>query len=566
LKLRAFQIHPRLALRLFVALALYTFLRVPSEFGQSIPMGSTRPIAPAPIAAAGRYRIAGIVVNAITGEPLPRAAVAVLDETDNHAIQSVLSDNEGRFALGHLPEGKFQLTASKRGFLTGFYDEHDEFNTAIVTGPDQETTNLNFRLMPDAVLYGVISTDVGDPVEGARIMLFKRPMHTGPGERIAQVDAAVSDDAGTYEFAGLGPGEYFLAVVAEPWYAMHSAERESGSNQMHGFNPALDAAYPVTYYDSTTEEASATPIVMTGGVRAEANISLHAVPALHLSIAAARKQDGSIARAELQQTIFGSEVSSESAGFLESMQTGSIELTGIAPGQYQLTQGDPPRIVDLDLTASERVDPDAGSPASSVVGTLRMASGVQTPDEVNLTLDRADDGRGLNQLVTVARNGRFKFDSVTPGSWRLRAESGGKMLTVVATSSGSGVHSESVLTMRDRTFDIGVILNQGETQIEGFALKNGKGLAGAMVLLAPGNRANWEAMTRRDQSDSDGSFALRDVSPGQYTLIAIEDGWTLDWTRPEVMARYLAAGTAVTVAENSGQVMQLQSPVTVQSR
>ena len=33
-------------------------------------------------------------------------------------------------------------------------------------------------------------------------------------------------------------------------------------------------------------------------------------------------------------------------------------------------------------------------------------------------------------------------------------------------------------------------------------------------------------LIRRDQSDSDGSFALRDVVPGQYTVVAIQDGWT----------------------------------------
>lgn len=563
---RAFQIHPRLALRVFIVLALCTLLRVPFEFAQSDPAGAMQPRGSAPIATAGRYRIGGVVVNAITGEPVPRAAVAVLDEADSHTIQSVLSDSEGRFALVHLPQGKFQLTASKRGFRTGFYDEHEEFNTAIVTGPDQETSNLNFRLIPDAVLYGVVSTDEGEAVEGTRVMLFKRPMHTGPGERIAQVDAAVSDDAGAYEFGGLEPGEYFLAVIAEPWYAMHRLERESGSDQMHASNAALDVAYPVTYYDSTTDEASATAIALTGGGRTEANISLHAVPALHLSIAAARKQDGSIARAELQQNVFGIQVSSESAGFLESAQTGSIELAGVAPGQYQLTQGDPPRIVDLDLTASEHVDPEAGAAAFSVVGTLRMASGASTPDEVNMTLDRTDDGRGLNQLVTVAHNGRFKFDSVTPGSWRLKAESGGKMLPVTATSSGSRVRSGGALTMRDRALDVEAILSQGETRIEGFARKNGKGVSGAMVLLAPRDPANWEAMTRRDQSDSDGSFALRDVAPGQYTLIAIEDGWKLDWTHPEVMTRYLAAGTAVSVTGNSGREVRLASPIVVQPR
>jgi len=86
-----------------------------------------------------------------------------------------------------------------------------------------------------------------------------------------------------------------------------------------------------------------------------------------------------------------------------------------------------------------------------------------------------------------------------------------------------------------------------------------------MVLL-PKNTAQWKALTRRDQSDSDGSFAFRDVVPGGYTAIAIEDGWPLDWTSPAVMARYLPSGTNVTVTVNSGKLVRLPSPVTVQQR
>jgi hypothetical protein len=87
-----------------------------------------------------------------------------------------------------------------------------------------------------------------------------------------------------------------------------------------------------------------------------------------------------------------------------------------------------------------------------------------------------------------------------------------------------------------------------------------------MIVLLPKNRAIWRVLTRRDQSDSDGSFALPDVAPGDYTAIAIEEGWALDWTSPEAMARYLPGGTSVTVTEQSGSLIRLNSPVEVQMR
>jgi hypothetical protein len=87
-----------------------------------------------------------------------------------------------------------------------------------------------------------------------------------------------------------------------------------------------------------------------------------------------------------------------------------------------------------------------------------------------------------------------------------------------------------------------------------------------MIVLLPKNPALWKALTRRDQSDSDGSFALQDVAPGEYTAIAVEDGWELDWTSPEAMARYLPGGASVTVTEKSSALIRLGSPLSVQMR
>ena len=78
----------------------------------------------------GPYRIEGVLTNALTGEPVRRAVVEALNDQDNHAVASCITDNDGHFALGHLSAAKYNLTASKRGFRTASYDEHDEFASA----------------------------------------------------------------------------------------------------------------------------------------------------------------------------------------------------------------------------------------------------------------------------------------------------------------------------------------------------------------------------------------------------------------------------------------------------
>ena len=113
---------------------------------------------------------------------------------------------------------------------------------------------------------------------------------------------------------------------------------------------------------------------------------MHAVPALRLAVQTPRRIDGSIARPELRQSIFGTQVSAESLGLFDATRSGAVEFNGISPGHYELSQGDPPRVMDLDATASLQVDASAGTPTVGVSGTLRMASGAPTPDNVNVQL------------------------------------------------------------------------------------------------------------------------------------------------------------------------------------
>lgn len=517
----------------------------------------------AAFAQAPTYRIAGTVINATTGAPVQGATVAVLAVEDSQRIASAHSANDGRFAVEGLPEGKYQLTASKRGFTTAAYDEHEQFSSAIVTGATQDTSNLVFRLTPGAVLRGAVTSDGGDPVEGARVMLFTRPQTHDPAAKIQQADASITDDTGAYEFDNLPKGEYLLAVAAEPWYALHS-----GGSRQASRNPSLDVAYPITFFDSTTEEASALPLLLTGGSRVEADVNLHAVPAVRLTVEAPRKPDGSNVPPQLRQTVFGAEVSVEGALLMGVDRSDRAELEGLAPGQYELTQGDPPRVVVLDAISSQQIDPGAGIPAFPLSGTLQTASGTPFTGEAVVTLEPADAATGLKPLVSEFNHGAFNFSAVPAGKWSLAAEQSGLPVPVLSVALGERAHAGNQVTVQDRPQTIVVRVSADAMRVEGFARKKGKGVSGVMVLLIPKNPSAFPGLVRRDQSDSDGSFSVRDVASGDYTVLAIENAWSdgsaLDWARREVIARYLPGGVPVTIRDASDKVIHLVAPVPVQ--
>jgi hypothetical protein len=545
----------------------------------------------------------------VTGEPVNGAMVALLTIQDSSNFAAAESGEDGRFDLENLPAGKFQLTASKRGYCTGFYNQHQDFNSAVVTGEGQDTGNLVFRLAPEAILSGVVTGDGGDPVAGATVLLFEKPLGHDPGARIEQANAATTDDTGAYEFADLTAAQYLLAVRAQPWYAMSQFSTSLGRQPESEQQAALDVAYPLTFFDSTTDESSATPIVLAEGSRQQANVSLHAVPALHIQVRMPRPSDGSpdspVTQPDLRQTIFGLDVAGGDAP-LSRGRDGSVEFAGIAPGQYELTQGDPPRIVDLNASQSQQVDTGAGAPTFTLTGTLSPVPGTTLDGTTIVTLEAVQEPGAADAVPepqpAFASQRSFTLSAVTPGAWRMRLSNG---LDVVSISADGRTRPGNLLTVQDHALHVTVAVSAGRSvRIEGVAQRfeaskpaasaepppsqgnqfetgkiqtpklatstGGKTFAGAMVVLVPKDLKDVAELARRDQSDSDGSFALLDVEPGEYTVVAIADGWDLDWGNPAVIARYLPGGETVTVIDSPesrpGRRMTLAAPVAVQPR
>ena len=273
-----------------------------------------------------------------------------------------------------------------------------------------------------------------------------------------------------------------------------------------------------------------------------------------------------MARPVLRQTIFGTDVPIEGVIVQMDDRGGVTEFNPVAPGRYEMTQGDPPRVVELDANASQQIDPGAGTPAAAVSGTLQTTSGAPPAAVALVTLEPADSAQGLRPMETTAIRGQFSFAAVPAGAWKLRVESSGGQSAVVSIAANGRAHAGNMVAVQDRALVLAVTASAGGMRVEGFAKKDGKGVAGAMVLLIPKGEGGFPDLVRRDQSDSDGSFSLRDAAPGQYTVVAIEDGWGLDWTSPQTIGRYLAGGVTVAVKDAGEKVVRLAEAVPVQQR
>jgi hypothetical protein len=54
--------------------------------------------------------------------------------------------------------------------------------------------------------------------------------------------------------------------------------------------------------------------------------------------------------------------------------------------------------------------------------------------------------------------------------------------------------------------------------------------------------------------------------PGKYIAVAIQDGWILEWGKPEVLAQYVRKGVAVTVSAGEQQSLHLAADLIAQPR
>jgi hypothetical protein len=111
---------------------------------------------------------------------------------------------------------------------------------------------------------------------------------------------------------------------------------------------------------------------------------------------------------------------------------------------------------------------------------------------------------------------------------------------------------------------VSLTLTAGMGNVQGFVKGAGKPVAGAMVLLVPKDPTTTPDLFRRDQTDLDGSFQLNSVVPGNYTIVAIQNGWDLDWSQPATLVPYIPKGQAVEIRDN--RMVSLPQAVEMQSK
>jgi hypothetical protein len=369
-----------------------------------------------------------------------------------------------------------------------------------------------------------------------------------------------TDDLGEYRFVRLPPGKYYVAVEGRPWYAQtgfsYLPEQEGHSfrslNRGPSRDPSLDVVYPITFYPGLTDEQAAGQLNLTAGDKVEANVQLQAVPAVHVRLTNLPVGEIAIQIAATEK-LFGT-LDMELGVASAQISPGEYEVAGLPPGEVKVvvnqggSQGSSSRTIRTNVSEGETLDGAGAGATANVSGRVIFPAGEANPVRGQVSLV-GEDTQGASAMLE--KDGRFSFASVQDGVYNVFVNlpvSDEYVGGVYATGAKASGREITIAGAGD--VQLSITMGRGVGQVTGVAKVDGKPTADVMVLLVPESGQNLEEDYRLDQSDSDGTFALGGILPGRYSLVAIEDGWDLEWANGTVLKPYLTKGQTLQISAN----------------
>jgi hypothetical protein len=538
---------------------------------QTMTIGQQRPPARDPSAAEtkGTGVIRGKVTNT-EGRPLRRVQLRLSGEAIPEG-RTASTNGLGKFEIRELPAGRFNLSASRAGYLPMAFGQTKigEPGRPIELGDKQTLENSDIVLPHTALISGHVLDEAGEPLAGATVLTMQMKYFNGRRRLLPVRGNASTDDTGQYRLSGLEPGEYYVqASSREVW------ETDPPTVQTLGFLP--------TFYPSSPNQGEAQRVRVRAGQE---------VPAIDIALLPGKvgKISGTVFNSQgqplagenvsLSFEIRGESFSSFYGGQSSKVNPdGTFSFRNIAPAEYHLNVR-MPATADRGAEAANVIVSVVGgdvegvnivtSPAGNVTGRVTVDGGT-FPTALTKLLVRTlpvDRDTAITSFGAIPDNGRLKED----GSFELKQVMGLNRLAIGPLPDGWAIRSidrsGSDLTTQPfdtqgTTFDSVAIVLTNRFPVLSGSLRDekGNGVVTGTVVIFPDDGSQWVEdlrTVRTARVDQAGLFTIKGIRPGEYLAVAVPTVQNNQWNDPEYLESLRSQAKRVSLREGEKSQVEL---------
>jgi len=487
------------------------------------------------------YSLSGTVINAITGEPVRRAAVQVSGQNGSVA----LTDAGGHFVVEGLAEGNVFLKAMKPGFSE---DEGSHPSSAQV-GKDAPAVVL--KLTPWAVISGRVTTKDEQPLEGFQIRILAKQNVAGRLIWTDQPNQALTNEDGEFRVVGLQAGTYYVAVDQSTVTTL----------SQKGVPNAREQIFAKVFYPGVSDLASATPIEIAPGQDAEANFTLS--PELVYQVTGTLSGPSNevtgltFSRKAGDDSDFTQTAALQGGKFQVKVPAGAYSVGGTMGGGVELTTP-----VGAVVIRSDEADLHVPLPAATTIpveiekeqgsgGSKRKAPMQGIIPGMILQLVPLSQSRRGNNFWRGQAGG---IPNVAPGTYRLEINTNGEWWVKSAQSGNVDLLSDDLtLSEGEQPEPIEVTLRDGAGTVSGTVTTAGNPDRVLVLLVQPHGTRNIVHAARAMQ----GYFAIPGIPPGDYVIVALDGGDQLEYADPEILNPYLSDAEHITLPPHATVTVNL---------
>ena len=511
--------HARSAVQLAVILLASMMLVAASADAQDARPGAVMPVA-------STASIAGRVLAARTGAPLPRARVRLIAMTDKQAV-TIAADARGAFEFRNLKPGRYTLSAAKGGYVQTQFGQPRAYvpGSPIELVAGDAIDRIDIHLIPGASIDGRVLDEFGEPVVDAVVMTL-RSQFTGGRKRLAPAGRVLTtNDKGEFHLFGLPPGHYYLSATSMAGQNVGDAAGREG--------------YAPTYFPGTVDLAAAQPILLEEGEQ-------HLTTDLVLNLVRTATITG-VARDPKGQAFGSGSVSVMNlvSGFPIPIASGTVLADGsfripnVPPGSFAIIATTPGPDGGR-LTAVQRVtisgDDIAGvvlsaPPSSTITGNVDVETDEKEalPALIQLRIMPVDaiEEPGDPGTLIRAHADRSFASSVRPGTVRVEvAHAPGWFLSRVLRDGSDVTDSGLDIDPAAAVANLRVLLTRRVAAVTGVVIDRSRQPSrDYTVVMFSRDRSRWTFRSRHIASarpDQEGGFQIKGMPAGEYLIAAID--------------------------------------------